>query len=65
MKDALPFQSTTEDEIEIAGVRGMGIRKGVTVITGGGYSGKSTVLNAISAGIYNHVKEKISEWLTS
>lgn len=55
MKDALPFQSTTEDEIEVTGVRGMGIRRGVTVITGGGYSGKSTVLNAISAGIYNHV----------
>jgi hypothetical protein len=33
----------------------MGIRRGVTVITGGGYSGKSTVLNAIAAGIYNHV----------
>lgn len=55
MKEALPFQSTTEDEIEIAGVRGMGIRHGVTVITGGGYSGKSTILNAVSAGIYNHV----------
>ena len=55
MKDALPFQSPPYDEIEIAGVRGMGIRRGVTVITGGGYSGKSTVLNAISAGIYNHV----------
>jgi hypothetical protein len=55
MKNALPFQSVSEDEIEIAGVRGMGIRRGVTVITGGGYSGKSTVLNAISAGIYNHV----------
>jgi predicted ABC-class ATPase len=33
----------------------MGIRRGVTVITGGGYSGKSTVLNAVSAGVYNHV----------
>lgn len=54
MKNALPFQSTLEDEIEIAGVRGMGIRHGVTVITGGGYSGKSTILNAISSGIYNH-----------
>lgn len=56
MKNALPFLSTPEDEIEIAGIRGMGIQRGVTVITGGGYSGKSTVLNAISAGIYNHVK---------
>lgn len=56
MKNALPFQSAPEDETEIAGVRGMGIKRGVTVITGGGYSGKSTVLNAISAGIYNHIQ---------
>jgi len=55
MTSALPFQSPPEDEIIIAGVRGMGIKRGVTVVTGGGYSGKSTVLNAISAGIYNHV----------
>ena len=55
MKGALPFKSTAEDEIEIAGVKGLGIRRGVTVITGGGYSGKSTLLNAVSAGIYNHV----------
>ncbi|GHU37057.1 hypothetical protein FACS1894105_08470 [Clostridia bacterium] len=54
MKNALPFKSTPGDEIEVAGVRGMGIRRGVTVITGGGYSGKSTLLNAVSAGIYNH-----------
>ena len=54
MKNALPFQSTPEGEIEIAGVRGMGIRRGVTVVTGGGYSGKSTLLNALSAGVYNH-----------
>lgn len=54
MLDAIPFKSTPEDEIEICGVRGMGIKKGVTVITGGGYSGKSTLLDAISAGIYNH-----------
>jgi len=37
-------------------VKGMGIRRGVTVITGGGYSGKSTLLDAIAAGIYNHVR---------
>ncbi len=55
MKNALPFISTPEDLITIAGVSGMGIKRGVTVITGGGYSGKSTVLNAISAGIYNHI----------
>lgn len=53
MLDAIPFQSTQNDEIEVCGVRGMGIKKGVTVITGGGYSGKSTLLDAISAGIYD------------
>ncbi len=54
MLDAIPFRSTHNDEIEVCGVRGMGIKKGVTVITGGGYSGKSTLLDAISAGIYDH-----------
>lgn len=33
----------------------MGIKKGITVITGGGYSGKSTLLDTISKGIYDHV----------
>ncbi len=36
-------------------VSGMGIPAGVTLIVGGGYHGKSTVLNAIERGIYNHV----------
>jgi len=54
-KSAIPFKSPVDCEIEVAGIKGMGIKRGVTVITGGGYSGKSTVLNAISAGIYNHV----------
>lgn len=54
MLDAIPFRSTPDDQIEVCGVCGMGIKKGVTVITGGGYSGKSTLLDAISAGIYDH-----------
>jgi len=56
MPNALPFVSVPDDEIEICGVRGMGIKAGVTIITGGGYSGKSTVLNAISSGIHNHIE---------
>ncbi|MBQ8641012.1 MAG: hypothetical protein IJ480_02245 [Clostridia bacterium] len=52
---AVPFASVPADEIEVAGIKGMGIRRGVTVITGGGYSGKSTLLDAIAAGICNHV----------
>jgi predicted ABC-class ATPase len=55
MLNAIPFKSTETDEIELCGVRGMGIKRGVTVITGGGYSGKSTLLDAVSAGIYNHI----------
>ncbi|MCD1257639.1 ATPase [Paenibacillus athensensis] len=55
LEDALPFTSPEDMEIEISGVRGMGIKKGVTVITGGGYSGKSTLLDALNAGIYNHI----------
>ncbi|MBQ7312264.1 MAG: ATPase, partial [Clostridia bacterium] len=54
MMNAIPFRSTQEDEITVCGVTGMGIRRGVTILTGGGYSGKSTLLDAIASGIYNH-----------
>ena len=33
----------------------MGIRKGITLIVGGGYHGKSTLLKALEAGVYNHI----------
>ena len=36
-------------------ISGMGIPKGVAVITGGGYSGKSTLLDTIEMGIYDHI----------
>ena len=36
-------------------VRGMGIRQGITVIAGGGFHGKSTLLNALERGVYNHI----------
>lgn len=55
LADAVPFVSTKEDEVMVCGICGMGIRKGVSVITGGGYSGKSTLLDALSNGIYNHI----------
>ena len=37
-------------------IRGMGIKKGITVIVGGGYHGKSTVLKALELGVYNHIE---------
>lgn len=36
-------------------ILGMGIPRGITLIVGGGYHGKSTLLNAIQAGVYNHI----------
>lgn len=36
-------------------IKGLGIQKGVSLIVGGGYHGKSTLLRAIEQGIYNHV----------
>ena len=36
-------------------LRGMGIRKGITVIAGGGFHGKSTLLKALERGVYNHI----------
>ncbi len=38
-------------------VKGLGIRAGVTLIVGGGYHGKSTLLRAIEQGVYNHVPD--------
>jgi predicted ABC-class ATPase len=38
-------------------VSGMGVPKGVTLIVGGGFHGKSTLLSALEAGIYNHVPD--------
>lgn len=35
--------------------RGMGIRRGITVIAGGGFHGKSTLLKALERGVYNHI----------
>lgn len=60
MVKAVPFQSPSSMEVEIVlphrgGIRGMGIPKGVTLIVGGGYHGKSTLLEALEKGVYPHV----------
>jgi predicted ABC-class ATPase len=56
----IPFKSPASLEIEIPlphrePIRGMAIPKGVTLIVGGGYHGKSTLLKAIERGVYNHI----------
>jgi predicted ABC-class ATPase len=68
-KDAVPFRSPNSMRVTIdvpnpvagpdgestASVTGMGIPKGVTLIVGGGYHGKSTVLKALERGVYPHI----------
>ena len=61
LKNALPFKSPKSLEIEMnlpnrGLIKGMGIKKGVTLIVGGGYHGKSTLLNALELGVYNHIE---------
>ena len=60
MKDAVPFASPDSMRITMklpykGMLTGMGIRKGVTLIVGGGYHGKSTLLKALESGVYPHV----------
>ncbi|MCI8639548.1 MAG: ABC-ATPase domain-containing protein [Coprococcus sp.] len=60
MKDAVPFQSPGSMEVEMelpykGKIKGMGIPEGITLIVGGGYHGKSTLLKALEQGIYNHI----------
>jgi len=60
LSDGIPFQSPPSLRVELTDpkgepIRGMGIPAGVTLIVGGGYHGKSTLLRAIERGIYNHI----------
>ncbi len=59
---AVPFESppSLRTEIPLANggsVSGMLIPEGVTLIVGGGYHGKSTLLDALDRGIYDHVPD--------
>ena len=59
-KGSVPFKSPKHLEVTLnlpyrGEVKGMGIPKGITLIVGGGYHGKSTLLNAIELGVYNHI----------
>lgn len=60
MRNAVPFRSPKEMEVTITlphrgAVTGMGIPKGITLIVGGGYHGKSTLLEALERGVYDHI----------
>jgi predicted ABC-class ATPase len=58
--EAVAFQSPETLRVEFTCpnrglITGMGIPVGVTLIVGGGYHGKSTLLRAIELGVYNHI----------
>ncbi len=60
MKEAVPFLSPKSMEITLnlpyrGNISGMGIPQGITLVVGGGYHGKSTLLKALELGVYNHI----------
>lgn len=60
MKGAVTFLSpeslkTTLNLPHRGEISGMGIPKGITLFVGGGYHGKSTILQALQNGVYNHI----------
>ena len=70
LKDGKEFISPKELEVSInlpnkGLIKGMGIKKGITLIVGGGYHGKSTLLNALELGVYNHIEGDGREYVIS
>lgn len=60
MRDAVPFVTPSSLKVTMelphrGTITGMGIKKGITLIVGGGYHGKSTLLKALELGVYNHI----------
>jgi predicted ABC-class ATPase len=70
LEDVVPFQSPKSLEVDFncpnfGLIRGMGIPAGITLIVGGGYHGKSTLLRAIELGVYNHLPADGREFVVS
>lgn len=60
LAEAVPFQApealaVTLKDKQGNSVRGLGVRRGVTLIVGGGFHGKSTLLHAMERGVYDHI----------
>lgn len=61
MKGSIPFVSPSSMEVTMelphkGTIKGMGIQRGITLIVGGGYHGKSTLLKALELGVYDHIE---------
>ncbi len=60
MKGSVPFSSPASMKKTLTlphggAIKGMAIPQGITLIVGGGYHGKSTLLEALQMGVYNHI----------
>ena len=59
LEGAVPFTAPEQMAVtlDVCGreIRGMGIPKGITVITGGAFHGKSTLLQALTRAVYPHI----------
>lgn len=60
MKDSIPFVSPKSMEQSFilphhGEIHGMAVPEGITLIVGGGYHGKSTLLSALQMGVYDHI----------
>ena len=59
LEGAVPFVAPEEMAVTLnvcgRDIRGMGIPKGITVITGGAFHGKSTLLQALTRSVYPHI----------
>lgn len=60
LTDGVPFTTPESLSVEVelpnrGRVRGMGVPEGITLIVGGGFHGKSTLLRALEFGVYDHV----------
>lgn len=60
MRDAVPFRSPESLRVtwqlpHHGEIMGMGIRQGITLIVGGGYHGKSTLLQTLEKAVYPHI----------
>ncbi len=60
LKESVPFMSPASLERTFVlphrgEITGMAVPQGITLIVGGGYHGKSTLLEALQAGVYDHI----------
>lgn len=70
LKDSTPFVSPSSMERSFTlphkgKIQGMAIPQGITLIVGGGYHGKSTLLEALQMGVYNHISGDGREYVVT